>query len=266
MDGVATVELAWYLAKYTKSCNTNTKLQPETTGTHYRPVLLLEDLAPTLNKLSTTQMISAYARTMLDPRIGFSECDTVLIPQIEAKNEQGIPNQNQRMQPTALKLRDLAQAHMPNSPAKQQLKGSRTDMNSSGLYHALKVANDPRIPKVVQSTLVKVAHKIPVIGPIGRALNGVGLISTPALPIIEESENCFYGQPQRNGENCLMMGNTIVSQAEVAFNITAMPNEAGVISYGLAGTPDVVTQGDLVLFARILEQNAASLLCEVNRN
>ena len=261
MDGVAKIDLAMHLAKFAKA-NKTSRLAPLEKAKHFRPLITLENLAPSLSKLSPTEMMAAYARTMLDPQIGFSGNQTILVPQIEKKDYPDVPNQNNRIQPLAIRLDDLAKANIKGSVVKETLKQTSEDITKAGLYHAMETANDPRIPKPIQKILVKVLHKLPVVGPVGESFNGVGLISAPAMATKNPTEEMNYGPLQRTNEQYHLTSNTIVSQADRAYNLVITPNENRTRNYCLSGTPDIIKPSDLVKFAHILERNVNVVLSE----
>ncbi|MEK7595858.1 MAG: hypothetical protein AAB443_04710 [Patescibacteria group bacterium] len=227
-----------------------------------QPLLTLDELCPSLEKLSPTKIMQAYARTMM--RSGFDADRTIIIPQIGKFNDPKLDKmpeegrkKDRRIQPVLVRLSDVAENP---EKIKALLRATAEDVHKSALTDVFETLNDPRIPKPVQQFFSAGLTKLPNIGYLAQAFNSCGLISFPdKVDHTRDYKNGDpYGKKLRDVET---LGGTMSSMTEpLAFNLTRQINSEGKYSFSLTGTPKYGTAARLRTFAKILEEEAANFI------
>ncbi|MEA3355272.1 MAG: hypothetical protein U9Q63_02175 [Patescibacteria group bacterium] len=257
LDGSAVLSLAHHLGHYSKtSKDQQSQTKYPTENTKFQPQILINKFAPSLLKLSNTQIMKVFAETMIS--LGKDPQQTILIPTVGKFNSEldnfleKNPTSHSRIQPAIFALEQLA-----NQPdyVRSHLNKISDNLNEEVLTHLFKILNHPSVPEKIKNIFLKKLKHVPYLKKLVAIFNGVGLVTLPKQLKISHDQD--YGKTR---DNVSIFGNTMKSMVdEIAINLTRYIFDDK-ITFSLSGNKSKADIDYLENFAKIMENFASKLL------
>lgn len=226
----------------------------------YEPAVVDLELSEMVKGLNSEQIFQVYGKAMI--AYGFKKDETVLVPAIAKPADLSRDPSYSRIQPTLARLSDLADD--PKGVVDRIRKITLQGKEKSPLYHVFKTLHDPRIPKWIQKQFIHTLKHLPIGRDIVRIYDGVGLISTPAIP--QSKGESVFSRLNMTPVNTVtqLSGNTMKSMVDsnaINLNITTrkMGLKGNEVCVNLSGPKGSQSVNELTRFASLMKDEIRKL-------